>query len=205
MTALREKQLQKRQQEILDVAIRLLMERGYANLNMDELAVEAGISKPTLYQYFDSKEALAGQAMSRMFGKMSDLIPEPSEASPLEQLENFLRVMLKARSEKRFVMAPGDMEALRAMHHNNPEILRHMQSAKNKLEKLAHQGQALGEIDPALPAWVVVNTLFSLQRAIFNPFSQNEPQRSNEELAAAVESVVRMFKRGVQMEIQIPA
>jgi len=34
-----------------------------------------------------------------MFEKMEELIPEPSEASPLGQLENFLRVMLKTRSE----------------------------------------------------------------------------------------------------------
>src|SRR5258706_15760222 len=111
MTGIREKQLEKRKQETLDVALRLLLQRGYANLNMDELAVEAGISKPTLYQYFDSKEALAAKAMGRMFQKMEELIPEPSEASPLEQLENFLRLMLKTRSENRYVMAPGDMEA----------------------------------------------------------------------------------------------
>src|SRR5712691_10608239 len=118
MTAIREKQLQKRKEETLDVALRLLLQRGYANLNMDELAVEAGISKPTLYQYFDSKEALAAQAMGRMFEKMQELIPERSEKSPLEQLENFLRVMLTARSEKRFLLAPGDMETLRSMHQN---------------------------------------------------------------------------------------
>ena len=48
MTGIREKQLQKRKQETLDVALRLLLQRGYANLNMDELAVEAGISAATL-------------------------------------------------------------------------------------------------------------------------------------------------------------
>ena len=79
MTGIREKQLEKRKQETLDVALRLLLQRGYANLNMDELAVEAGISKPTLYQYFDSKEDLAAKAMARMFEKMGELIPEPSE------------------------------------------------------------------------------------------------------------------------------
>jgi|SRR5579859_225039 len=199
MSGIREKQLEKRKQETLDVAMRLLLQHGYANLNMDELAVEAGISKPTLYQYFDSKEALAVQAMGRMFEKMEELIPEPSSTSPLEQLENFLRVMLKARSEKRYLLAPGDMEVLRAMHENNPAILGHMQSAKNKLEKIVRQGQALGEIDPALPAWVVVNSLFSMQRIISNPFAKDEPQRSDAELAAAVESIIRFFKQGVGM------
>ena len=107
MSGIREKQLEKRKQETLDVALRLLLERGYANLNMDELAVEAGISKPTLYQYFDSKEDLVAKAMGRMFEKMEELIPEPSGSSPLEQLEDFLRMMLKTRTEKRYLMEIG--------------------------------------------------------------------------------------------------
>src|SRR5260370_41958025 len=107
MSGIREKQLEKRKQETLDVALRLLLERGYANLNMDELAEEAGISKPTLYQYFDSKEDLVAKAMGRMFEKMEELIPEPSGSSPLEQLEDFLRMMLKTRTEKRYLMEIG--------------------------------------------------------------------------------------------------
>ena len=204
MSGIREKQLEKRKQETLDVALRLLLQRGYGNLNMDELAVEAGISKPTLYQYFDSKEELAAKAIERMFEKMEELIPEPSATAPLAQLEDFLRLMLKTRSEKRYLMAPGDMEVLRAMHQNNPAIFGHMQSAKNKLEQIVRQGQAVGEIDPALPAWIVVNALFSLQRFISNPFAKDEPQRSEAELAAAIESIIRFFKQGVVGTVPMP-
>ena len=42
---------QRREEDILHVAERLLLERGYGNLNMDELADAVGISKPTLYQH----------------------------------------------------------------------------------------------------------------------------------------------------------
>ncbi|MEP7357410.1 MAG: TetR/AcrR family transcriptional regulator [Anaerolineales bacterium] len=205
MPGIREKQLEKRKEETLDVALRLLLERGYANLNMDELAVEAGISKPTLYQYFDSKEALAAQAMGRMFEKMEELIPEVSDASPLAQLENFLRLMLKTRSEQRFIMAPGDVAVLRSMHQNNPAIMGHMLSAKSKLEKIVRHGQAVGEIDPELPAWVAVNSLFSLQRVISNPFAKDEPQRSEAEMAAAVESIIRLYIQGVRTPMPLPS
>src|SRR4051812_25266653 len=113
MAKVREKQLQKRKQETLDVAIRLLMERGYSNLNMDELAEEVGISKPTLYQYFNSKEELIAQAMFRMFEKLEQRISDGSEEPPLEQLEQFLRLMLKSRLEKRNLMAQVDVEIMR--------------------------------------------------------------------------------------------
>src|SRR3954454_16897433 len=105
MTRLREKQLQKRKQETLEVAMRLLFERGYANLNMDELAEEVGISKPTLYQDFNSKDELVALVIVRMYEKLEDELTSFSDKPPDDQLEHFLRVMLKGRSEKRHIMA----------------------------------------------------------------------------------------------------
>src|SRR5258708_38544363 len=98
MSGIREKQHEKRKQETLDVALRLLMERGYANLNMDELAEEVGISKPTLYQYFNSKDELVAQAMVRMLEKTEEQLSALADKSPLDQLEHFLRVLLKSRA-----------------------------------------------------------------------------------------------------------
>ena len=204
MTAIREKQLQKRKQEILDVALRLLMERGYANLNMDELADEAGLSKPTLYQYFNSKDELVARAVVRMFEKMEEKLAELHDQSPLDQLEHFLRTLLKARSEKRAMIGPAEIEMMRTIVKQYPYMTEHLRAAKQRLEQIVRQAQEQGEIDPALPAWVVVNTLFSLQRVIFNPFSQNDPPRSDEELAAAIDSIVRLFSRGVRMEVPVP-
>jgi AcrR family transcriptional regulator len=205
MSGIREKQLQKRKQETLDVAVRLLLERGYSNLNMDELAEEAGISKPTLYQYFNSKDELVAKAVERMFEKMEEQISTLSDKSPGEQLEHFLRTMLKARSEKRYLMAPADIEIMRSMHQNYPSITAHLRATKNKLDRIVRQGQAVGEIDPSFPSWVVVNAVFSLQRIIDDPFAKDEPRRSDEELAAAIESIVRLFRRGVAVEIPVPA
>src|SRR5215468_5145452 len=95
---------QRREEEILTIAERLLMERGYENLNMDELAEEVGISKPTLYQYFNSKDELIAQALIHMIGKMEDFFSETTENSPLEQLEQFLRKMLMNRHERQAKM-----------------------------------------------------------------------------------------------------
>src|SRR5947209_19752015 len=110
MPKVHEKQLLKRKEETLDTAARLLTERGYANLNMDELAEEVGISKPTLYQYFNSKEELIAEAMIRMFEKMDEHIAELSDKSPIEQLEEFMRSMLNRHYEGRNMMTQVDNE-----------------------------------------------------------------------------------------------
>ncbi|MCM0044929.1 MAG: TetR/AcrR family transcriptional regulator [Burkholderiaceae bacterium] len=47
-----------RPQELLSAALDLFVERGYAATRLDEVAACAGVSKGTLYLYFDNKEEL---------------------------------------------------------------------------------------------------------------------------------------------------
>jgi len=65
MTALSRRQQNKieRERRILEAALKVFSEMGYSGANMDAVALEAGLSKPTLYQYFQSKEALFSAMM----------------------------------------------------------------------------------------------------------------------------------------------
>lgn len=47
-----------RRDEILNVAIRLFLEKGYTATSTNDVCREANISKPSLYYYFDSKRRL---------------------------------------------------------------------------------------------------------------------------------------------------
>lgn len=47
-----------RPEEILDAAVEVFGEQGYANTRLDAVARRAGVSKGTLYLYFESKDAL---------------------------------------------------------------------------------------------------------------------------------------------------
>lgn len=50
--------------EILDAALAEFVERGYSTARLDDIAKRAGVSKGTLYLYFENKEALF-KAMAR--------------------------------------------------------------------------------------------------------------------------------------------
>jgi AcrR family transcriptional regulator len=68
MTALPRRQQNRliRERQILDAALTVFAAQGYSGTTMDAVAAEAGVTKPTLYSYFPSKESLF-QAM--MLGK----------------------------------------------------------------------------------------------------------------------------------------
>ncbi len=52
----KERQIQERERLILDVASRMLDERGYLAMNMDAIAAATEYSKGTIYNHFSSKE-----------------------------------------------------------------------------------------------------------------------------------------------------
>jgi AcrR family transcriptional regulator len=54
----RQRRKEARPQELLDAALALFVEKGFAATRSDEVAVRAGVSKGTLYLYYPSKEEL---------------------------------------------------------------------------------------------------------------------------------------------------
>ncbi len=78
-----------RERQILDAALTVFAATGYSGTTMDAVAAEAGVTKPTLYSYFPSKESLF-QAM--MLGKrdlMLDVFEHPSASGMVADLLTF--------------------------------------------------------------------------------------------------------------------
>ena len=78
-----------RTQRILDAALTVFAATGYSGTTMDAVAAEAGLTKPTLYQYFPSKETLF-QAM--MLGKrdaMLEVFANPKPGAMVRELLDF--------------------------------------------------------------------------------------------------------------------
>src|SRR6201996_7094961 len=65
-----------RMEQTLGVAHGLFAERGFADVTMDEIATEVGVTKPLLYNYFGNKERLyiacmeqAGDSLTKTVGE----------------------------------------------------------------------------------------------------------------------------------------
>lgn len=74
---------------MLLTAAELFSERGYSAVSMEEIATTCGVSKPLLYSYFGSKEALfaacAEEAGAQLRARLRELVPVP-ELAPDERL-----------------------------------------------------------------------------------------------------------------------
>lgn len=54
---------------ILDGAMRVFLEQGYAGTTMDRIAAESGVSKPTVYSHFHDKEGLFNALIEQLVRK----------------------------------------------------------------------------------------------------------------------------------------
>lgn len=85
----RQRRKEARPQELLDAALDLFVERGFAATRSEDVAVRAGVSKGTLYLYYPSKEELLKEVIRHHV-----LNPIAEAAQVLRQFEGDTRALL---------------------------------------------------------------------------------------------------------------
>lgn len=85
-----------RSQQILDAALAVFAERGYAAARMDDIALRSGLSKGGLYAHFSSKDEVFEALLSRVL-VAPELGELPSAALGTEALVDWLLDALYAR------------------------------------------------------------------------------------------------------------
>ncbi len=74
----------KKEQGIIDAAIEVLNDTGFQSSRMDDIAQAAGVTKVTLYSYFDSKDNLYMAVIYRAFQALTDVFYATIDANKEE-------------------------------------------------------------------------------------------------------------------------
>jgi TetR/AcrR family transcriptional repressor of mexJK operon len=75
---------------VVDAASKLFVRQGFGATGMDAIAAEAGVSKATLYSYYEDKSALFADVMHRMCDELGGV---RLDGPPAEGLEATLRAV----------------------------------------------------------------------------------------------------------------
>lgn len=82
---LKERQWQLREEAILDAVQEVIAEKGYRAMTVDDIAVAVGISKPTLYQHFSSKEEMVAHVAIRILRNAAAYVSSLDPTKPAAQ------------------------------------------------------------------------------------------------------------------------
>lgn len=84
-TGPRRQQAEERREQILDAAIRIFCEKGFAGTTIRDIAREVGVTEGLLYHYFESKEALENACWKeRTWRAELERILNAAEGKPVE-------------------------------------------------------------------------------------------------------------------------
>ncbi|MER6003579.1 TetR family transcriptional regulator [Nonomuraea angiospora] len=165
MTGLREIQRQRVHEAISTAAISLFLERGFDEVPVTEIAAAAGVSKPTLFKYFPTKEDLVLHRIADHQGEAARVVRgrEPGER-PLEALRRHFLDGLARRDPVTGLNDHPEVVAYHRMVFSTPSLAaRLFQHMAQDEEALA---EALGEITDELTAGLVAGQVLAAQRVL---------------------------------------
>jgi AcrR family transcriptional regulator len=162
---LRERQRAQRDEAILNSVLHLLAQKHYEAMTMDDVADQAGISKPTLYQYYHSKEAVTIRAMIGLLDLTTHEIRSVSPDIPaFQRIERLVQSAMSKRRGSRWRAFLNAKSALLPIVQRDPEFRAAAQRYHEAVTEVIETARAAGEIDAELSNDVlllVISRLFA--------------------------------------------
>ena len=185
----KQQMLAAREVAIIGSVNRLLAEKGFDAMTVDEVAAEVGIAKASLYKHFASKEALACAAMVTAMQRAQAFIHElPTEPSPLDKLKSVTRWTMALKIQGQMPSLPAQNSSLRATLMASNDYMDGLMEVSDVLGGWIEQAQAQGQINPSLPAVAVLYTLFARACDPVIEFLKMGEQHSDEDILDLVMS-----------------
>jgi TetR/AcrR family transcriptional regulator, regulator of autoinduction and epiphytic fitness len=160
----REQMLRAREDAIIESVNRLLAEKGFDLMTVDEVAADVGIAKASLYKHFTSKEELAAAAMVRVLQRAQAAIDEIDRRpalDPLSRLKEVARWTMRVQLAGQMPSLPAQNSSLRTALAANRPYMDGVITVSERLGAWITAAQANGSLDARLPAEAALYTLFA--------------------------------------------
>ena len=195
--SLRERRRQLLYEEILTAVGEMLGEKGYSAMSMDELAARVGISKPTLYSIFPTKEDLLVETVVHGMDRVAAVIQaDQTPRTPLQQLMFILRTVIQMQVNKgALTPRPWSPEVFQLVCMRE-EVVERMRANEAVLFDLIRQGITAGEINRVLDPILILRAFFAILNALHLPYlgSMGVPNAGT-----VADTLVTIFERGVRV------
>ncbi len=158
----KEQMIQAREDAIIQSVNRLLAEKGFEAMTVDEVAADVGVAKASLYRHFPSKEDLACAAMVFVMRRAQAFLDGlPQGDSPVEKLRAVVRWTMCLKLAGEMPSLPSQNSRLRATLIASKDYMDGLVDVSDRLGAWITAAQAGGAINPKLPALVVLYTLYA--------------------------------------------
>jgi len=181
-----------RKTQILDAARSLLVEKGYSELVLDDVAHRAGVAKGTLYLYFADKKEIYDAVMEEIVDGLDERVREASKgkAEPMAGLSAAVSAMLSyVDDNKDFFLMCGQFSPKQRSTVVQKRFERYVENLEGVIGKAVKAGK-LRRHDPKTGSLMLIAlTRMFMMKKVF--FGRNLP------LAASSAELMDLFVNGL--------
>jgi AcrR family transcriptional regulator len=176
-----------REDAIVASVNRLLAEKGFEAMTVDEVAADVGIAKASLYKHFSSKEDLAAAAMVSVMRRAQAFLEAlPADATVMEKLRAVVQWTMGLKLAGEMPSLPSQNSSLRTALMGNKDYMNGLMDVSDRLGSWIEAAQAQGVLNPKLPAIAVLYTLYARACDPVLEFLKIGDLYSNDEIIALV-------------------
>lgn len=141
---------EKRPQQLIDAALREFGDRGFDDTRLEDVAERAGVSKGTVYQYFEGKQALFDEVIRQTLDRaLGSLTLPPTGESATDDLRQFMvrawEVMASTNFERAHRLVLGEI-------HKSPTSAElyasRLEDVRLLIREVVERGVETGEFRP---------------------------------------------------------
>ena len=176
-----------REDAIIQSVNRLLAEKGFEAMTVDEVAADVGIAKASLYKHFTSKEDLAAAAMVSVMRRAQAFLDGFDPNLPaVDKLRKVVAWTMGLKLAGEMPSLPSQNSSLRTALIANKDYMDGLMDVSDRLGAWIEAAQALGALNPRLPSIAVLYTLYARACDPVLEFLKMGELYSNDEIIALV-------------------
>jgi len=202
----RKKEKENKRNNILKAARKLFFDRGFKAVTVDSIADRAGVSKGSIYLYFDSKEEIYAQVLiADNIERHKDLLNFETKEAPADQLlfeyaERYVNNFLNDNELFRILMTfMLQTEQMNLTPQQNAELIRTTNDNIKFISHILQKGVDQGLFSPAIDIRQTQNAIWGLLNGIISLFLfLGNPARRAEKIHSLVKDGLNIFVKGLK-------
>ena len=165
--SLKERQRIERTELILEAAEALLIEKGYHEASIEEIAARVGIAKGTVYLHFPSKHDLVIALIDRHLAAFRQLVDAAAaqSGSARERLEHVLRRVYAGGNNERMramIAMIGRSDLQKEHIAQKLDLPQHIAFISERISTILESGKAAGEFTNSISTTVMLTAFLAL-------------------------------------------
>jgi AcrR family transcriptional regulator len=202
----KKKEKENKKNTILRAARKLFFDRGFKFVTVDSIAAKAGVSKGSIYLYFDSKEEIYAQVLITDNIELNKDIKifSTKEASAAELLlefsEIYINYFLDHNELFRILMTfMLQTEQMNLTQEQNTELIRTTNENIKVISTIIQKGIDSGEFAPTIDARQAQNAIWGLFNGIISLYLFiGNPAKRADRIHSMIKDSLNIFIRGLK-------